>query len=96
MRAFTCSIFFILVLSACSPVFGAEAKLTVTATVEGSVCVVLGPDGQWKVQVANLPDPADHLVRFVKTQTTKTQNSRRPVKPSSSKLENNKNEQGAR
>jgi len=43
----------------------AAGTLTVTATVVTSVGVVLGPDGQQRIVIANAPDSADNVSHFV-------------------------------
>ncbi len=43
----------------------AAGTLTVTATVITSVGMILGPDGQQRIAVANAPDSADNVSRFV-------------------------------
>jgi hypothetical protein len=43
---------------------GAEGRLTVTATVVSSVGLVVGPDGEQKMVVANAADPRDNVSRL--------------------------------
>jgi hypothetical protein len=42
---------------------GAHGALTVTATVVTSVALVIGPDGEQRIILANAPDPADNVSR---------------------------------
>jgi hypothetical protein len=43
---------------------GAEGRLTVTATVVSSVGLVMGPDGEQRMIVANAADPRDNVSRL--------------------------------
>lgn len=43
---------------------GAEGRLTVTATVVSSVGLVVGPDGEQRLVVANAADPRDNVSRL--------------------------------
>ncbi|HEY2392482.1 MAG TPA: hypothetical protein VGK22_15005 [Candidatus Angelobacter sp.] len=43
---------------------GAEGHLTVTATVVSSVGLVVGPDGEQRLVVANAVDPRDNVSRL--------------------------------
>ncbi len=47
----------------------AQGNLTVTVTVVASVGVVIGPDGEQRLIVANAADPADNVSRL---QTVRT------------------------
>jgi hypothetical protein len=42
----------------------AEGNLTVTATVVSSVGLVIGPDGEQRLIVANAADPSDNVSRL--------------------------------
>ena len=43
---------------------GAQGTLTVSATVVASVGVVIGPDGEQRLFIANAADPADNISRL--------------------------------
>jgi len=43
---------------------GDEGRLTVTATVVSSVGLVVGPDGEQRLVVANAVDPRDNVSRL--------------------------------
>jgi hypothetical protein len=43
---------------------GAEGSLTVTLTVVSSVGLVVGPDGEQRLVVANAADPRDNISRL--------------------------------
>jgi hypothetical protein len=43
---------------------GAQGNLTVTVTVVASVGVVIGPDGEQRLIVANAADPSDNVSRL--------------------------------
>jgi hypothetical protein len=43
---------------------GAEGRLTVTATVVSSVGLVVGPDGEQRMVMANAADPRDNVSRL--------------------------------
>lgn len=47
---------------------GAEGRLTVTATVVSSVGLVMGPDGEQRIIVANAVDPRDNVSRLQSVQ----------------------------
>jgi hypothetical protein len=44
-----------------SHAYGADGRLTVTATVETSVGVVFGSDGEARLIIANAPDKSDNV-----------------------------------
>lgn len=46
----------------------AQGSLTVTATVVSSVGLVIGPDGEQRLIVANAADPADNVSFLQRTQ----------------------------
>jgi hypothetical protein len=50
--------------TASSPGSGGEGHLTVTATVVSSVGLVVGPDGEQRMVVANAADPRDNVSRL--------------------------------
>lgn len=47
----------------------AQGNLTVIATVVSSVGLVIGPDGEQRMIVANAADPSDNVSRLRATQT---------------------------
>jgi hypothetical protein len=50
---------------------GGEGRLTVTATVVSSVGLVVGPDGEQHMIVANAADPRDNVSRLQPVVTVK-------------------------
>lgn len=42
----------------------AQGQLTVTLTVVSSTGIVIGPDGQQRLFIANAPDPADNVSKL--------------------------------
>ncbi len=67
---------------------GAEGRLTVTATIVSSVGLVVGPDGEQRMIVANAVDPRDNVSRFqpvVTVQMTPMMAARENRKPAKTK-----------